>query len=138
MERAGKALAKLKFSAAISPDELAIAAWPAAVGKRIAMHACPKALVRGCLVVEAEDAIWQKQLFHLRFDILGKLSEILGSAIITDLEFRLAGKAPRRPPQLAQSHGEIVAPDDADSIEDPVMRILYKQARTRATKKATA
>jgi predicted nucleic acid-binding Zn ribbon protein len=138
MERAGKALAKIKFSAAISPDELAIAAWPAAVGKRIAMHACPKALVRGCLVVEAEDAIWQKQLFHLRFDILGKLSEIVGSAIITDLEFRIAGKAPRRPPQLAQSHRETVASDDADSIEDPVMRILYKQARTRATKKATA
>jgi predicted nucleic acid-binding Zn ribbon protein len=138
MERAGKALAKLKFSAAISPDELAIAAWPAAVGKRIAMHACPKALVRGCLVVEAEDAIWQKQLFHLRFDILGKLSEVLGSGIITDLEFRIAVKAPRRPPQLAQSHREIVSPDDADSIEDPVLRILYKQARTRATKKATA
>ena len=138
MERAGKALAKIKFSAAISPDELAIAAWPAAVGKRIAMHACPKALVRGCLVVEAEDAIWQKQLFHLRFDILGKLSEILGSGIITDLEFRIAVKAPRRPPQLAQSHGETVASDDADSIEDPVMRILYKQSRTRAAKKVTA
>jgi len=56
----------------------------------------PKALVRGCLVVEAEDAIWQKQLFHLRFDILGKLSEILGSAIITDLEisYRRKSSAP--------------------------------------------
>ena len=144
MERAGKALAKIKFSAAISPDELAIAAWPAAVGKRIAMHACPKALVRGCLVVEAEDAIWQKQLFHLRFDILAKLSEIVGSGTITDVEFRIATTTPRRPPQLAQSHSD-VSPDDADSIQDPVMRILYKQARTRATgasgakaKKATA
>ena len=70
MERAGKALAKLKLSDAISPDQLAFAAWPAAVGARIAVHACPKALVRGSLVVEAEDAIWQRQLFHLRFDIL--------------------------------------------------------------------
>jgi predicted nucleic acid-binding Zn ribbon protein len=138
MERAGKALAKLKLSDAISADQLAFAAWPAAVGKRIAAHACPKALVRGSLVIEAEDAIWQKQLFHLRFHILAKLTEVLGAEIITDLEFRIAGAVPRRPPQSAKSHSETISTDDADSIEDPVMRILYKQARTRATKRATA
>jgi predicted nucleic acid-binding Zn ribbon protein len=138
MERAGKALAKLKLSDAISADQLAFAAWPAAVGKRIAVHACPKALVRGSLVVEAEDAVWQKQLFHLRFDILAKLNEVLGSGIVTDLEFRIAQAAPRRPPQSAQSHSDGLSPDDADSIQDPVMRILYKQSRSRAAKKATA
>jgi hypothetical protein len=143
MERAGKSLAKLKLSDAISPDQLAFAAWPAAVGKRIAVHACPKALVRGSLVVETDDAIWQKQLFHLRFDILAKLAEVLGGGIVTDLEFRIAKAVTRRPPQSALSHGESVVPDDADSIADPVMRILYKQARTRemngrAIKKATA
>src|ERR1700683_2506125 len=138
MERAGKALAKLKLSDAISPDQLAFAAWPAAVGKRIAVHACPKALVRGSLVIEAEDAIWQRQLFHLRFDILAKLTEVLGNGIITDLEFRIAGAVPRRPPQSAQSHSETVPLDEADSIKDPGMRILYKQARARAIKKATA
>jgi hypothetical protein len=138
MERAGKALAKLKLSDAISPDQLAFAALPAAVGKRIAVHAYPKALVRGALVVETDDAIWQKQLFHLRFDILAKLTEVLGGGIVTDLEFRIAKATPRRPPQSAQSHGETVAPDDADSIQDPVMRIVYRRARSRATKKATA
>jgi hypothetical protein len=136
MERAGKSLAKLKFSDAISPDQLAFAAWPAAVGKRIAVHACPQALVRGTLVVEAEDGIWQKQLFHLRFDILAKLSEVLGSGVITDLEFRIArvDQIPRRPPQSAQSHSDSLAPDEADSIQDPVMRIVYRQARGRARK----
>ncbi len=138
MERAGKALAKLRLSDAISPDQLAFAAWPAAVGKRIAVHACPKALVRGTLVIEAEDAIWQKQLFHLRFDILAKLVEVLGSEVISDLEFRVARTTPRRPPQSAQSHSETLSPDDADSIEDPGMRIVYKQARRRAAKRASA
>jgi|HubBroStandDraft_5_1064220.scaffolds.fasta_scaffold44358_3 predicted nucleic acid-binding Zn ribbon protein len=145
MERAGKALAKLKLSDAISADQLAFAAWPAAVGKRIAVHACPIALVRGSLVVETDDAVWQKQLFHLRFDILAKLTEVLGGGIVTDVEFRSARSAPRRPPQSAQSHSETASLDDADSIEDPVMRILYKQARSKATgglgagtKKATA
>jgi predicted nucleic acid-binding Zn ribbon protein len=145
MERAGKALAKLRLSDAISPDQLAFAAWPTAVGKRIALHASPKALVRGSLVIEADDGIWQKQLFHLRFDILAKLTEVLGGGIITDLEFRIATAAPRRPPQSAQSHSETASNDDADRIEDPVMRIVYKQARHRAasasgarTKKASA
>jgi predicted nucleic acid-binding Zn ribbon protein len=133
MERAGKALAKLKLSAAISPDQLAFAAWPAAVGKRIALHACPLAMVRGTLVVDAEDAIWQKQLFHLRFDILAKLTEVLGGGLVTDLEIRIAKTAPRRPPQSAQSHGESVSLDEADRIEDPGMRIVYKNARKKAT-----
>jgi predicted nucleic acid-binding Zn ribbon protein len=139
MERAGKALAKLKLSAAISPDQLALAAWPVAVGERIAKHASAKALVRGSLVVETEDSIWQQQLFHLRFQILGQLTEILGGGIITDLEFRIAPAAPRRPPQSALRHGESGSPagttpsDEADRIQDPVMRILYKQARKKAT-----
>jgi len=136
MERAGKALARLKLSDAIPPEELARAAWLAAVGKRIAGKAIFKALVRGTLVVEAEDAIWQKQLFHLRFDILAKLTEVLGSGIITDLEFRLA--TPRRPPQTAQSHSDAAPLDEADRIEDPIFRILYKQARQKAAKRATA
>lgn len=135
MERAGKALSKLNLSSAISADELAFAAWTAAIGKRIARHAPAKALVRGRLVVEAEDAIWQQQLFHLRFDIMAKLSEVLGAGIVTDLEFRIA-KPARRPPQSAQSHGENLTSDEADSIEDPVMRILYKQSRASSHKKA--
>ena len=138
MERAGKALAKLRLSDAISSDQLAFVAWPAAVGKRIAVHACPKALVRGTLVIETEDAIWQKQLFHLRFDILAKLVEVLGSGVVTDLEFRIARATPRRPPQSAQSHSETAVPDEAESIEDPGMRIVYKQARRRAAKRASA
>ena len=135
MERAGKALAKLKLSAAISAEQLAFAAWPAAVGERIAARAWPKALVRGSLWLEAEDAMWQQQLFHLRFDILAKLSELLGSGIVTDLEFRVASATPRRPPQSARSHSETLSPDDADCIKDPVMRIVYKQAREVAMRK---
>ncbi len=88
MERAGKALAKLNLSEAISPDQLAFAAWPAAVGERIAAHVWPKALVRGRLILEAEDAVWQKHLLHLSPQVLGKISELLGSGIVTDLAFR--------------------------------------------------
>jgi len=134
MERAGKILAKIKNNDTISAEELARAGWIAAVGKRIAAKASPKALVRGSLIVEVEDAVWQKQLFHLRFDILAKLTSVIGSAVVTDLEFRIA--TPRRPPQTAQSHSESALLDEADGIQDPVFRILYKQSRSIAAKRA--
>lgn len=136
MERAGKALAKLKLFDAVTPEQLAFAAWTAAVGERIARHAAPKALVRGSLVVEAEDAVWQKQLFHLRFDILAKLTQILGGGIVTDLEFRAVPAARKRPPQSARSHGENAPADSAEHIKDPVMRIIYEQSRDKAARRA--
>ena len=131
MERAGRSLAKLKLSGAISQDDLARAAWPAAVGKRIAAHAAAKSLVRGSLIVEVEDGIWQKQLFYLRFQILAKLQEVLGAGVITDVEFRIATL--RRPPQPALSLNASKPLDEADSISDPGMRIIYKQARKKAS-----
>jgi len=131
MERAGKSLAKLKLSDAISHDDLARAAWPAAVGKRIAAHAAAKSLVRGSLIVEVEDGIWQKQLFYLRFQILAKLQEVVGAGVITDVEFRIA--TPRRPPQAALRLNETKPLDEADAISDPGMRIVYKRARKKAS-----
>jgi len=131
MERAGKSLAKLKLSDAISEDDLARAAWPAAVGKRIAVHAAAKSLVRGSLIVEVEDGVWQKQLFYLRFQILAKLQELVGAGVITSVEFRIG--TPRRPPQPALSLSDPRPLDEADAISDAGMRVVYKQARKKAT-----
>jgi predicted nucleic acid-binding Zn ribbon protein len=131
MERAAKSLARLKLSDAISTEDLARAAWPAAVGKRIASKATAKSLVRNSLIVEVEDAIWRKNLFQLRFQILAKLSEILGSGVVQDVEFRVP--TIRRPPQPALRLRETSATDEADGIDDPGMRILYKQARKKAS-----
>jgi predicted nucleic acid-binding Zn ribbon protein len=131
MERAGRTLAKMKLPDAVSSQDLAFAAWTSAVGKRVARHAWPKALVRGNLVVETEDAIWQKQLYHLRFQIMPKLLAILGDGIVRDLEFRTA--TPRRPPQAAQNLTGSKPADEADRIEDSVFRLVYKQARKKAS-----
>src|SRR5712691_1112726 len=90
MERAAKSFAKLKLDAAISREDLARAAWPAAVGRRIAVHASAKSVVRGRLIVEVDDAVWQKQLFHLRVQILAKLRETVDESVVNDIEFRVA------------------------------------------------
>ena len=130
MERAGKSLAKMKLADAVSPEELAFAAWKGSVGKRLAKYAWPKALVRGSLIIETEDAIWQQQLFHLRFHILPRLTAVLGEGIVRELEFRVA--TPRRPPQQEVELRSAVSADEADGIPDTVFRILYKKAREKA------
>ena len=121
----------MKLTDAVSEQDLAFAAWTSAVGKRLARHAWPKALVRGNLIVDTEDSIWQKQLYHLRFHIMPKLIAILGDGVVRDLEFRIA--TPRRPPQPAQSLTESKPADEADRIEDSVFRMVYKQARKKAS-----
>ena len=134
MERAAKSLGNLKFSGKLSGEEIARAAWPGIVGKRLARHAVAASLVRDRLVVEVDDAIWQKQLFHLRFQILDKVQEVLGGYLVRDLEFRIA--TPRRGPQQAAAlTGQDLAPpkpDESDRIKDPVLRILYKESRKKA------
>ncbi len=131
MERAAKSLAKLKLGDAVSAQELACAAWPVAVGERIARHAVAKLLVRERLVVEVDDAVWQKQLFHLRHPILKKIRETLGNGVVNDVEFRIA--VTRRPPDVARSLNPSKPVDEADRIADPVLRILYRQSRKKAS-----
>jgi len=131
MQRAAKALAKLKLSETISGEELARAAWPLAVGERLASKTMVKALVRGSLVVEAEDAIWQKNFYHLRPQILGKFQELLGAGVVNDLEFRVA--IARRPPQPARRLNDPRITDESDGIPDRSLRIVYKQARKKAS-----
>src|ERR1035441_5484390 len=66
MERASKLIRGLKLSGdVITSEQLCCAAWPEAVGKKIAGHTRPAKLVRTRLVVEVEDHIWQRQLFAL-------------------------------------------------------------------------
>ncbi len=128
MERIGRSIAKLR-SSNLAPDQLAVAAWPAAVGERLASRTNALTLVRTRLVIEVEDAVWQKQLFQLREQILPKIRAVIGPGIVEELEFRVSPRVPRRPPQMAAA---ISADAEADDIRDPIFRTLYKQARKKA------
>ena len=123
MERAGRVVGKLKVT---TEEQLAQAAWAQAVGKKIAGHTGNVSLVRDRLIVEVEDAIWQRQLFTLRRQILARIEQVMGTNLIQELELRIA--IPRRGPQRE----ERVSADDADAIKDPVLRNLYKASRKRA------
>ena len=127
MERAGSLIGKLKLSPEMAdPETRARAAWALAAGKKIARHTLAAALVRGTLVVEVEDFVWQKQLNTLRHFLLRNLKEILGD-VVMEIDFR---PMPRRiKPQRAESARRL----DSNGIQDPVMAMLYRQSKKLGT-----
>lgn len=138
MERAARLIKNKKLSREILSDEdIARAVWPAAVGKSIAAHTSRLRLVRSTLVVEVEDAIWQKQLHLLSQQIVARVRKLTGSDTVRDVEFRIG--VPRREPQKAESNrpglfltandGE----DEAEAIQDPVLKKVYRLSRRKAT-----
>src|SRR5580692_8146845 len=90
MERASKVLGKLSLpQGTVTQEAIVCAAWAGAVGRKIAAHARAAKLVRTHLVVEVEDAIWQRQLFVLREQIRRKIDENIGAGVVEDIEFRV-------------------------------------------------
>ena len=134
MERAGRLFGKLRIPAgSVSPEELERAAWPSAVGKKIAARSNPVSLVRGCLLVEVEDAVWQRQLTTMRGQIVQRMREVAGTDIVTEIAFR--PMVPKRTPQRAEVVRQtfLMSGDDADKIADPILRSVYIRSRKKAS-----
>ena len=126
MERAGRLIGKLKLDVD-DPELRARAAWKVAAGKKIAEHTRAVALVRGALVVEVEDQIWQRQLKTLSVFLLRNLEKALGEPLVTDIDFRPMPR--RREPQRAErARG---SQDMSEDVQDPVLNMLYQQSRKR-------
>jgi predicted nucleic acid-binding Zn ribbon protein len=131
MERASKLLAKVHFPEnSVTTEELACAAWKAAVGKRLAAHARAERLVRSRLIVGVDDVVWQRQLFAMSRMILASVEKHLGKGIVDDIEFRVAPV--RRGPQRATSAVAAEPGDEAAQIADPVLRGIYIASRRKA------
>jgi len=122
MERAGRLIGKLKLNVD-DPELRARAAWNVAAGKKIAQKTRAVALVRGALVVEVEDHVWQRQLNTLRGFLLANLEKALGEPMVTDIDFRPMPK--RREPQKAESAS-------GREVNDPVLDMLYRQSKRNA------
>lgn len=119
MERAGRLIGKLKLKVD-DPELRACAAWKVAAGKKIAEHTRAMALVRGKLVVQVEDPVWQRQLNTLSRTLVSNLERVLGEAMVTDIDFRPMPR--RREPQRAERAV-------GREVQDPVLDMLYRQSR---------
>lgn len=138
MERAGRIIAKLRTAQKhFTREELTLAAWPAAIGKRLAGRTRAVALQGESLVVLVEDDQWRRNLYGLRQQILRNLSDLMEGAAPHSVEFRIG--VPRRPPVQAEAVGAFALTppqtrkaDDADGIADPVLRRIYMNSRRKA------
>src|SRR5712691_6480369 len=133
MKPAGRLLGTLKIAAALENPEMRLrAAWPKAVGAKVARHTRVASLVRDTLVVEVEDIIWQKQLASLAHYLVSNLARDLGEVLVKDIDFR---PMPRRigPQRAEAARADVpaVPADEAERIEDPVMRMLYLKSRKK-------
>ncbi|MEP7354951.1 MAG: DUF721 domain-containing protein [Acidobacteriota bacterium] len=133
LQRAGSLLGKLKLPpGSDSPEQRAQAAWKLAAGDKIGKRTTAGALVRGTLVIEVSDMVWQRQLATLRHFLLRNLATVLGEALVKDIDFRPMPR--RKEPQRAVVAGSAVPSkrlDEALGIGDPVMAMLYRQSRLR-------
>jgi hypothetical protein len=69
-----------------------VAAWKHAVGEGLSSHAIPVQLQRHALVVAVADNVWQKQLQHMRGQLLFRLNSVLGQPLVKSIEFRVDPK----------------------------------------------
>jgi predicted nucleic acid-binding Zn ribbon protein len=122
MERAGRLIGKLKLKVD-DPELRACAAWKVAAGKKIAEHTRATRLVRGSLVVEVEDQVWQRQLNTLTRILVSNLEKVLGEALVTGIDFRPMPR--KREPQRAE---RAIGRED---VQDPVLDLLYRQSRKK-------
>jgi hypothetical protein len=124
MERAARVIGKLRVA---DDEKLARAAWPAAVGKRLANRTGAVALFGSKMIVNVEDTVWQHQLWCMREQILTRLEKVLGRKIVTTIEFRVV--PPRITPQPAEILRDV---DEADAIASPSLRNIYRASRKKA------
>ena len=129
MERAGRLIRKIDSARKCSsPQQLCMAAWPSAVGKKIAVHTRAVGVFENRLVIEVEDGTWHRQLSLLTEQVLQNLEQILGEQVVEGIDYRV--RAPRLMPQKeVRKAGHF---DEADRIQDPVFKLIYKTARKKA------
>lgn len=123
-----------------------LGAWKHAVGVTLSIHAVPLQLKKATLIVAVEDGLWQKQLEHMRGQLLFRLNSVLGQELVKSLELRIDPKAlakargPAEQPKKQQD--DYQAPMDllsaAAEIEDPGLRRAFLGAATSCVRRLEA
>ena len=140
MERAARVFRNAKQSRSLLTDDQVLSAvWPAAVGKAIAAHTSRLRVVRTILVIEVEDAIWQRQLRTLEKQILDRVHLFTPDLALAGVEVRIG--VPRREPQKATAPTSSAreplfaafSSDEADRIRDPVLKRIFQISRRKAS-----
>jgi predicted nucleic acid-binding Zn ribbon protein len=67
----------------------ALAAWPEAVGPKIAANTRAVSMIRGRLLVEAKSPAWVQECTLLRVRFKGKINKLIGAEAVKDITFKV-------------------------------------------------
>ena len=121
-----------------------LVAWKHAVGEGLSSHAVPVQLLNQTLVVAVADAIWKKQLEHMRGQLLFRLNSVLGQPLVKLIELRID---PRRVELARATHASTRQGPSADykvpaelltaaaGIDDVELRRAFLGAATSCVKR---
>lgn len=113
------------------------AAWPAAVGPRLARRSEVVALDHGVLRIKVPDMRWQRTLVRMRGFILARLRRVVGQAAPRTLGFVTGEIADAGEPAASPAPGAPALPppalvaEAALAIPDPETRALFLAAAGR-------
>jgi hypothetical protein len=121
-------------------EAAAIAAWKHAAGEGLKDRAVPVKLEGRTLTVSVADAIWQKQLYSMRGQLLFRVNSILGQPIVGAIEFAIDPKLFAPPVQQEkeeQLDNEVPLElwSAANAIRDKELRRSFLKTATLALKR---
>jgi len=116
-------------------EQAVFAAWVVIVGGPIRKVTAPIRLERKTLIVAVPDATWRTQLMRMRGQALFKLNSLLGSPVVTTIEY-VVNPTLIVPEREASEEVKFIAPErqvaglreQADQIPDPEIRRAFLSA----------
>jgi hypothetical protein len=113
-------------------EQAVFAAWVVVVGGPIRKVTAPVRLERKTLIVAVPDSTWRTQLMSMRGQALFKLNSLLGSPVVTAIEY-VVNPALIIPEPEPSEEVTFIAPErqvaglreQADQIPDPEMRRVF-------------
>jgi hypothetical protein len=111
-------------------ERASFVAWRTAVGAAIARVSLPQRLTRKMLIVAVTDETWKRQLEQMSSQILFKINTMLGSAMVTGVEFiidpnaiRAAQPKTAKPLEAPKIDAQLLLA--ATQISDPDLRARF-------------
>ena len=120
-------------------EQAVFTAWRSIAGKSLAHSCVPFRLYQKQLIIAVQDLTWKKQMEAVAGEFLFRLNSLLGTALVTFIEFRvdphhvLAARQPDEQDFEFQHTAELT--DEmraaADQIKDEALRAQFLRAAAR-------
>ena len=125
-------------------EQAVFAAWFVAVGGPIRKVTAPVRLERKSLIVAVPDPTWRNQLMSMRGQALFKVNSLLGTPLVTTIEYVINPELIVREPEVSREV-RFTAPEkqalplrgQANRIADPEIRATFLRAAGKCLERRT-